>query len=93
MVDVNGRGFGYNSKPMKLIKKNAGLFVLLFTLGLVTGTFAWEILERILTIAGAPLDLGVGPFGFDLDVIAIYHKVNPGSLLGSGAGVFMFFKV
>jgi len=78
---------------MKLTKKNAGLFALLFTLGLVTGTFAWEILERILALAGAPLDLSVGPLGFDLDVISIYLKVNPGSLLGAVAGVFLFFKV
>ena len=78
---------------MKLIKKNAGLFVLLFALGLVTGTFAWEIFERILSLAGTNLDLGIGPFGFDLDVIAIYLKVNPWSLLGAATGVFLFFRV
>ena len=78
---------------MKLIKKNAGLFSLLFLLGLVTGTLAWEIFERILLLAGTRLDLSVGPFGFDLDVIAVYLKVNPGSLLGAAAGVFLFFRV
>jgi hypothetical protein len=78
---------------MKLIKKNAGLFVLLFMLGLVTGTFAWEIFERILSLAGSNLSLSVGPFGFDLGVIAVYLKINPGSLLGAAAGVFLFFRL
>ena len=78
---------------MKLIKKNAGLFVLLFTLGLVTGTLAWGIFERILLLAGTTVDLSVGPFGFDLDVIAVYLKVNPGSLLGAAASVFLFFRL
>ncbi|MBT3272018.1 MAG: hypothetical protein HN368_02595 [Spirochaetales bacterium] len=78
---------------MKLIKKNAGLFTLLFILGLISGTFAWEILERILQIAGVGLDLGVGPIGFDLDVLAVYLTVNPGSLLGAGSGIFLFFRL
>ena len=78
---------------MKLTKKNSGLFVLLFALGLITGTFAWEIFERILSVAGVSLDLGIGPIGFDLNVIAVYLKVNPGSLLGAAAGVFLFFRL
>lgn len=78
---------------MKLIKKNAGIFTLLFFLGLITGTFTWEILERIITLAGSAIDLSVGPFGIDLDVISVYIKVNPGSLLGAAAGVILFFRL
>jgi len=77
---------------MKLIKKNAGIFTLLFFLGLITGTFTWEILERIITLAGSAIDLSVGPFGIDLDVISVYIKINPGSLLGAAAGVILFFR-
>jgi hypothetical protein len=78
---------------MKLTKKNTGLFTLLVFLGLLIGTFGWEILERILASAGAPLDLSVGPVGFDLDVISLFIKVNPGSLLGAAAGVVFFFRL
>ncbi len=78
---------------MKLTKKNSRLFALLFFLGLVTGTFAWEIVERVVAAAGAELDLSVGPIGIDLDVIAIYAKVNPGSLLGIAAGMILFFRL
>ena len=78
---------------MKLTKKNSGLFVLLFSLGLITGTLAWEIIERIIALTGAEIDLGVGPLGFDLSVIAVYIRANPGSLLGAAAGVFIFFRL
>ena len=78
---------------MKLTKKNYKPFALLFTLGLLTGTLAWEIFERVLLLAGANIDLGVGPIGLDLDVLAVYIKVNPGSLLGAGAGAFVFTRL
>ena len=78
--------------PMKFTKKNSSLFVLLFLMGLVTGSLAWELLERIIGLAGGSLDLGVGPVGLDLDVLAIYIKINPGSLLGAAAGVFFFVR-
>jgi hypothetical protein len=78
---------------MKLTKKNSGLFALLIFLGLLIGTFSWEILERILLTAGAPIDLSAGPIGFDLDVISLFIKVNPGSLVGAAAGVVFFFRL
>ncbi len=78
---------------MKLTKKNAGLFVLLFVLGLITGTLVWEIIERIFAAAGVAMNLGVGPVGFDLDVIAFYIKVNPGSLVGVVGGTLLFFRL
>jgi hypothetical protein len=78
---------------MKLTKKNYRPFALLITLGLLTGTLAWEIFERVLLLVGANIDLGVGPIGLDLDVLAVYIKVNPGSLLGAGAGAFVFTRL
>jgi len=66
--------------------------VLLLALGLITGTFAWEIIQRILAAAGTAIDLNVGPFGFDLGVLALYLKVNPGSLAGAAGGVLLFFR-
>lgn len=67
--------------------------MLLFFLGLLTGTLAWELFERILDFAGVALDLGVGPVGIDLYVLAMYLRINPGSLLGAGAGILLFFRV
>lgn len=78
---------------MKLVKKNAGLFALLFFLGLIIGTFGWEILERVLAAAGKNMDLSVGPMGIDLDVISVYLKINPGSFLGAVAGLLLFFRL
>lgn len=78
---------------MKLTKKNSGVFVLLFLLGLVIGSLAWELLERLLSLLGTQLDLAVGPVGLDLDVLAIYLKLNPGSLVGAGAGIFFFKRL
>ena len=78
---------------MKLTKKNCGPFALLFLLGLLTGTLAWEILERILSLADVVMDLNVGPIGIDFDVLALYVKVNPGSLVGAAAGSFVFSRL
>lgn len=64
--------------------------LLLVLLGLFIGTIAWEILERLLQISGINLNLKVGPFGFDLSVLALYIKLNPGSILGAGGGFYLF---
>ena len=78
---------------MKLTKKNLGFFLTLLGLGLVVGTLSWEIVERIFAAAGLAFDISAGPIGFDLDVISFYIRVNPGSLVGTAGGGFLFSRL
>lgn len=75
---------------MKLVKKNLSAFVMLIFLGLFIGTLAWEIVERIFAAAGLPFSLEAGPIGFDIGVLSVYLKINPGSLLGAVSGILLF---
>ncbi len=75
---------------VKLVKKNLTPFVTILVLGLIIGTLAWDILERIFAAAGLPFSLSTGRIGFDLDVIAFYIRINPGSFLGAAGGVLLF---
>jgi len=76
--------------PMKLIKKHVGAFLLLVLLGIFIGTLAWDILERIFAQAGLPFSLETGPIGFDIGVLSVYMKINPGSFLGAAGGILLF---
>ncbi len=67
---------------MKLSGKTLPSFCALWLLGMVVGGLAWELAERVLTRLGFPLDLSVGPVGFDLSVIALQVKANPGTFIG-----------
>ena len=77
---------------MKLSSRNRSTFLIFLVLGFVTGTLAWEVLERIVLYMGIELDLGIGPIGFDLSVIRAYIKVNPGSFIG-GLGAIVLFRL
>ncbi|MFP4642750.1 MAG: hypothetical protein ACLFM0_00190 [Spirochaetales bacterium] len=67
---------------MKLSSRTVPTFFTLLLLGMIIGTFSWEILERLLSIASVPLDLRVGPVGFDTGVLSVRLMLNPGSLAG-----------
>ena len=67
---------------MKLSNRTASTFFALLLLGTLIGTFSWEILERLLAIASVPLDLRVGPLGFDTGVLSVRLMLNPGSFVG-----------
>lgn len=75
---------------MKLTKKHVGAFLLLVLLGMFIGTLAWDIIERIFAQAGLPFSLETGPIGFDIGVLSVYLKINPGSFLGAAGGVLLF---
>ncbi|HUX21981.1 MAG TPA: hypothetical protein VMW69_12140 [Spirochaetia bacterium] len=75
---------------MKLNKKHVGAFLLLVLLGMFIGTLAWDIVERIFAQAGLPFSLETGPIGFDIGVLSLYLKVNPGSFLGAVGGILLF---
>lgn len=76
---------------MKLTKKNTQPLVLVMVLCTLCGSFAWFILEIIFAAAGLPFSLSTGRIGFDLEIIAFYLNVNPGTVLGMASG-FLVFK-
>lgn len=78
---------------MKITNKNFGKFVGFIILFGVVGTLFWDLLEIIINSAGLKLSLTAGPVGFDIDVLSVYLKFNPGTLLGLGAGWFIFRKI
>ena len=78
---------------MKLTKKTRGSFAWMLFLGLMIGTLVWELAERLLALAGVDVTLAVGPVGFDVGVLSMYLKVNPGSLMGIPAGLLLFRRI
>ena len=63
------------------------LLVLIVLLGAVAGSLAWEVLERVLK---PPVSLASGPLQlFDLYVLAVTIRVNPGSFLGGAAAALL----
>jgi hypothetical protein len=80
---------------MKLSKKTLGTFVGLLLLGALIGSLAWEILERILRALGSELTLTMEtPLQlFDLYVVALAVRANPGTIVGAAAGAVLFGRV
>lgn len=75
---------------MKFIKKNRSALVHLLLLGAFSGTIAWALLERALTYMDIMIRMGVGPVGFDLQVISFYIYLNPGTLIGLAGAIWLF---
>jgi len=68
-------------------KTSPTLLVLIVALGALAGSLAWEVLERLLRL---PVSLASGPVQlFDLYVIALSIRVNPGSFLGAAAAALL----
>jgi hypothetical protein len=78
---------------MKISKKTLSTLLWVLALSVVIGTVAWEILERLLALAGIALSLSVGPVGFDAYVLAVSLRLNPGSLIGLVAGYLLFRRI
>ena len=78
---------------MKVTNKNLGKFIGFLLLSAVMGTLAWELLEVILNTAGLELDLTAGPVGFDIDILAVFIKANPGTLIGGAGGWLLFGRI
>ena len=76
---------------MKLTKKNMRPILLVIVLCTLGGSFTWFILEIIFAAIGLPFSLSSGRIGFDLEIIAFYLNVNPGTVLGIATG-FLVFK-
>ncbi len=78
---------------MKYSKKNSPTLARLIGLGIISGTLFWELLMRILFMAGIALDLTAGPIGFDSGVLEIWLSVNPGTAAGAAAGWYLFTRI
>ncbi len=60
----------------------------------MVGTLTWEILERLATFAfGDGPTLTVGPYGFDLGVLAVWVRLNPGSILSVPGAVLLLRRL
>jgi hypothetical protein len=75
---------------MKLTGRTRSTFVLFLVLGVLIGSLAWEVLDRVLSRFGVDLGLSLGPIGFDLSVLAVSLVLNPGTILGALGGVLLF---
>ncbi|MFP4550638.1 MAG: hypothetical protein ACLFNT_07535 [Spirochaetales bacterium] len=78
---------------MKLSSKSLPVFTRILVASLAVGTLAWELVERIIALAGRTLDLAVGPIGFDVHVVALWFMLNPGTLLGILPAVLLFRRL
>lgn len=79
---------------MKITKKGIPGCLLLIFLTVFTGTIFWTILELILAaVTGNSISLTTPPLGFDLGVVALYFRFNPGSLFGLIAGILLYRKL
>ena len=80
---------------MKLNQRTAGTLVLLVLLGVLVGSLAWELLERLLRLFGSDFSLTLEePLKlFDLYVLALSLRANPGTALGALAGVLVFRRL
>lgn len=78
---------------MKYSTRNRGVLLRLILLGLLAGTLAWDLCERVLVHAGLIIDLGIGPVGFDIHVLAVSVYLNPGTLMGIIGGWILFRRL
>jgi len=78
---------------MKLTKKNTKTLVTIIILSMIAGALTWKLLEKILLLGGINILLTTGRIGFDIQVIAFYLSVNPGTVIGMGSGFFIFSRL
>ena len=80
---------------MKLSQRSLGTLVLLVLLGVLIGSLAWELLERLLRLLGVDFALTLQePLRlFDLYVVALSLRANPGTVLGALGGILVFRRL
>ncbi len=60
----------------------------------VVGTLTWEVLERVAAYAfGEGPELTVGPYGFDIGVLAVWVRLNPGSILAIPGAILLLRRL
>ena len=82
---------------MKFSKRNLSTLVILVILGIFIGSFAWEILERIVILVtrnpAFSISLTQPVQLFDLYVLAVSFRANPGTLLGFVGSLLIFGRL
>jgi hypothetical protein len=80
---------------MTLNKRSLPAFTLCLILGIVIGSLGWEVLERILSHFGLDFSLTMRePLKlFDLYVLSLSFRANPGTFLGALGGVLLFKRI
>ncbi len=79
---------------MRRMKPKPATVLGVTVLCVVLGTVAWELIERL----GAYLDqampsLTAGPYGFDVGVLAVWIRFNPGSILALPAAALLLRRL
>lgn len=80
---------------MKLSKKNLPTLLLLLFLGMLIGSLGWELLERLIHYLGSDFSLTLkNPIQlFDIYVLALWFRANPGTLVGFIGGTVLFWRI
>ncbi len=79
---------------MRRMKLKPATVLGITVLCVVLGTVAWELIERIgLYFYQAMPSLAVGPYGFDVGVLAVWIRINPGSILALPAAVLLLRRL
>ncbi|HDQ13823.1 MAG TPA: hypothetical protein ENN41_03300 [Sediminispirochaeta sp.] len=78
---------------MKYQRSKRRLFVNFILLGALAGTLFWELAERLFSYLGIFFNLGLGPVGFDLHVLALGLVLNPGTILGAAGSFFILRRL
>lgn len=78
---------------MKVTNKNLSKFIAFLVLCSVMGTLCWELIEVLFGLAGISFSLTAGPVGFDIEVLSVYIKINPGTPLGFAGGWLLFKRI
>ena len=80
---------------MKLNSRNLPRFLLLMIVGILLGSLGWEVLERIIRLIGLEFSLTTqNPITlFDLYVLSLSFRANPGTLLGALGAFFVFKRI
>ena len=80
---------------MKFNKKNIPFLFLIMISCILIGSLFWEILERMLHYAGLNISFTMKePIKlFDIYVIALSFRANPGSIIGFISSFFLYLKI
>jgi hypothetical protein len=78
---------------VNVTNKNLDKFIGFLLIFCVMGTLAWELFQTVMGFAGFSIDLTAGPVGFDIEVLSLYIKLNPGTLIGAAIGYLLFKRL
>lgn len=78
---------------MKLTKQSRKDFFKLIFFSAVAGTLLWAMIEILMINAGLTQIPSLPEISMDIYVIKIAIRLNPGSFIGLGLGILIFFRL